>query len=170
LQSKYKLTEVALIFLALTLPSFLGPFVGFLTDKVGPRWVSTFGFLLLVPVEVCLRFVDQNNIGHKVLLCALLFTIGLGEALIITPVMSDISHVVFKKEKQNPEIFGKKGAYAQAYGLFNLSFALGALVGPLWGGFVREAAGWSTLTWSLGLLSGVSAIPTAIWCGGAIYR
>jgi MFS family permease len=83
--------------------------------------------------------------------------------------MSDITLVVSKKEKSNPEVFGKNGAYAQAYGLFNLSFALGALVGPLWGAFIKDAAGWSTLTWTLGLLSGISAIPTAIWCGGAIY-
>ena len=57
----------------------------------------------------------------------------------------------------------------KAYGLFNFAFAIGCLIGPLWGGFINKSAGWGTMTWSLGLLCGVSAIPTAIWCGGPLW-
>lgn len=73
--------------------------------------------------------------------------------------MAEISYTVIAKEKNNPGLYGPKGAIAQAYGLFNMAFAAGALVGPIWAGFVEQGAGWATMTWTLGLLSGVSAIP-----------
>lgn len=60
------------------------------------------------------------------------------------------------------------GAYGQAYGLFNVAFSGGFLIGPLWGGYVTEKAGWSIMVGSLAGLAGVSAIPVAIWTGGRI--
>jgi MFS family permease len=60
------------------------------------------------------------------------------------------------------------GAYGQAYGLFNVAFSGGFLVGPLWGGYVTEKAGWGIMVGSLAGLAGVSAIPVAIWTGGWI--
>ena len=158
-----------LLFLAMVVPSFLGPLIGSVSDRIGARWLAAGGFLLLVPFQVCLRFVDHNTIGQKVLLVALLVFFGLSLNLVVTPVMADITLVVQDKVKKNPAIFGTKSAYAQAYGLFNLSYAVGSLAGPLWGGFIRTASGWGTMGWTLGLLSGISAIPAAIWCGGTIY-
>jgi hypothetical protein len=38
----------------------------------------------------------------------------------------------------------------------------------LWAGFVVEKAGWGTMGWSLGLLSGVAAVSTLVWTGGRI--
>jgi MFS family permease len=61
------------------------------------------------------------------------------------------------------------GAYGQAYGLFNVAFSGGFLVGPLWGGFITEKAGWGIMVGSLAGLAGVSAIPVAIWTGGWIH-
>jgi MFS family permease len=58
------------------------------------------------------------------------------------------------------------GNIAQAYGLFNVAFSGGFLVGPLWGGYVTEKAGWNVMVGSLAGLAGVSAIPVAIWTGG----
>ncbi|KAF2663519.1 MFS transporter [Microthyrium microscopicum] len=153
-----------LLFLALCVPSFLGPFVGWASDRFGPKWISTAGFLLAVPVETLFRLVKYNTLSQKVLLVALLALLGVATDLIITPIMAEITCIVEKKSRQGE--FGAKGAYAQAYGLFNFAFALGCLIGPLWGGFVQEKAGWGTMTWSLGALCAVSAVPTAIWCGG----
>jgi len=50
------------------------------------------------------------------------------------------------------------GAYGQAYGLFNVAFSGGFLVGPLWGGYVTERAGWGVMVGSLAGLAGVSVI------------
>jgi hypothetical protein len=42
-------------------------------------------------------------------------------------------------------------------------------VGPIWAGFVRERAGWGTMTWTLALLSGLTAVPVGIWTGGSMF-
>ena len=52
--------------------------------------------------------------------------------------------------------------------MFNVAFAAGCLIGPIWGGLVKEKAGWNTMVWTLGLLSGFSAFVTLGWCGGWI--
>ena len=59
-------------------------------------------------------------------------------------------------------------AYAQAYGLFTSAYATGMLLGPLWAGNVAQRAGWGTMSLSLGVLSGVCALPAGIWVGGEV--
>ena len=86
----------------------------------------------------------------------------------MAPLMAEIDHVVALEEKKNPGSFGKKGAVAQGYGLFNAAFALGTLIGPLWAGFVVQNAGWGTMGWSLGILSGCAGVTTFWWTGGRI--
>jgi MFS family permease len=159
-----------LIFLAIIVPTFLAPVTGAISDHYGPRWLTVIGFTIALPFWVCLRFVTENTIRHKVLLSALLVLIGASLTCILSPLMAEITYVVDAKEKKNPGTFGKTGAYAQAYGLFVMSYAAGALVGPLWGGLVNSTAGWGTTTWTLGLLSASGAVPALIWTGGLITK
>jgi hypothetical protein len=163
-------TGAGLIFLAIIAPTFLSPVIGTLSDRYGPRWLTVFGFIIALPFWVCLRYVTENTIQHKVLLGALLFLIGLSLTFILAPLMAEITYVVDAKEKKNPGTFGKTGAYAQAYGLFVMSYAAGTLVGPLWGGLVNSTAGWPTMTWTMGLLSTSGAVPALMWTGGLITR
>lgn len=79
-----------------------------------------------------------------------------------------LQYTVEAKEKAHPGRYGSNGAYAQAYGLFVTAFAAGTLIGPVWGGYVRDAAGWGTMTWSLGLFSLAGAIPCLLWTGGLV--
>ena len=44
------------------------------------------------------------------------------------------------------------------------------LVGPLWAGLVETSAGWTTMCWSLGLLSAVSAVPAGLITGGLLWK
>ncbi|KAF2839412.1 putative MFS amine transporter [Patellaria atrata CBS 101060] len=163
-------TGAGLIFLPIVIPSFLGPLIGWVADIYGARWLSAAGFLLGAPFLILLRLIDHDDMPQKVLLCALLFFIGTAINLVMAPLMAEITYVVEAKEKERPGMFGPKGAYAQAYGLFNMAFAIGCVVGPVWAGMVRDSSGWGTMGWSLAILSGVSAIPTAIWTGGFILR
>ncbi|KAI9818889.1 MAG: hypothetical protein M1827_007710 [Pycnora praestabilis] len=163
-------TGAGLIFLPLIIPNFSAPLVGMLADKYGPRWLAATGFLLGLPFLVLLRVVTHHTIEQIVLLCALLVLIGFSLTLVMPPLMAEITYVVEAKEKKNPGLFGTSGAYAQAYGLFNCAFAGGTLVGPIWAGFVEAKAGWGTMSWSLGLLSALSAIPAIIWTGGLITK
>jgi len=163
-------TGAGLIFLPLVIPSFVAPLVGSLADKHGPKYLAAGGFLATAPFFILLRLVTSNSLGQKALLCALLAVIGFGLAVVMVPLMAEITYVVEAKERKRPGVFGEKGAYAQAYALFNMSFAGGTLVGPLWGGFVVQRSGWGLMSLSLGVLCAVSAVPALIWTGGLVTR
>lgn len=60
---------------------------------------------------------------------------------------------------ENESLFGQNGAYAQAYGLFDLALAFGQMLGPTFGGFVYEKWGWRTTVWSLAAFSASGVIP-----------
>jgi MFS family permease len=126
------------------------------------------GFTLAIPFWVLLRFVTHDSQGQKVLFCALLSLIGVALTLAMPPLMAEITYVVEAKERESPGRFGKTGAYAQAYGLFVTALAAGTLIGPVWAGYVRTAAGWGTMSWSLGLFGLSAAVPCLIWTGGLI--
>ena len=157
-----------LIFLPFALPSLCAPLIGKHIDAHGTRLPAVLGFLLSTPPLILLRLVDHSGIRQIVLLCALLALLGLTLTMAMLPCFAEITYVVTIKEKAHPDAFGKKGAYAQAYGIYNSAFAGGMLVGPLWGGFVVGRAGWGTMCLSLGLLSAASAVPAFLWSGGWI--
>lgn len=158
-----------LIFLPITIPTFFGPLVGWFCDRYGPRLPTCGGFLLLCPSLALLGFVNRNTWGQKVLLCALLTLIGSCFTLTLDPLIAEIAYVVEYKAESDAERYGSTvKAYAQAFALFNMAYSVGNTVGPLWAGVAREAAGWGTMSWTLGLLAGVSAISSGLWCGGWI--
>ncbi|KAK4503372.1 hypothetical protein PRZ48_004287 [Zasmidium cellare] len=85
--------------------------------------------------------------------------------------MAEIAYAVEAKAARRPAgFFGKNGAYAQAYALFNMAWAAGSMIGPLLAGLVNESHGWPTATLILGCVSIFTAIPTAIWTGGSIFK
>lgn len=107
--------------------------------------------------------------NQKVLMCGLLVLIGLGITMALNPLMAEISYVVDERESRKPSrrrIGYGGGAYAQAYALFSMAWAIGNIAGPLMCGLIKDQAGWSTMCWTLGLLSGTTAIPCFIWSGG----
>jgi len=160
-----------LIFLPLVVVSFAGPVIGNMSDKYGPRWFATAGFVASCPFLILLRLVHENTMRQKVLLCALLALIGCTLTLVLTPMMAEITYAVDAKAARHPPgFFGKNGAYAQAYSLFNMAWAGGCLVGPLLAGLVNQRAGWSVTTLILGVVSVVTALPTAVWTGGSIIK
>ncbi|RMZ67379.1 vesicular amine transporter [Pyrenophora seminiperda CCB06] len=163
-------TGAALLFLPIVIPSFLAPLWGWICDKYGGRYLVVVGFLCACPPLVCLRFVNENTIKDKVLLCALLAIVGLFLGMTFAPIMAEISAVTEAKEKRLLESgragFGKGGAFAQAYALFNVAFAGGCMAGPLLAGFIAEDSGWPTMAAVLGTLSAVTALPGFLWLGG----
>ncbi|OAP61888.1 hypothetical protein AYL99_04091 [Fonsecaea erecta] len=159
-----------LAFLALIVPGFAGPWIGHLTDKYGPRWIAASGLVLSVPFWVLLRLVDHDTTSQAVLLCALLVLLGAATALLLTSLMAEFSKVCDAKVRQEPDVFAGKSAYAQSYGIFNVSWAGGSLLGPLVSAAVKSAAGWKTMTWTMGLWCAVGILPTILYSGGMISR
>ncbi len=157
-----------LIFLPLVLPSFIAPLVGTFSDKYGARLPTTIGFVLSTPFLILLRIVDHGGKKQVVILCVLLALLGTALTIVMTPLLAEITYILNAKERHHPGLFGEKGAYAQAYGLFNCAFAGGMLVGPLWAGFVVEKSDWGIMSLSLGLLAVVSAVPALLFTNGWI--
>lgn len=160
-----------LVFLPVALPSFLAPFIGSLSDRFGARYLATAGYISACPIIILLRLVNHDSLRQKVLLCALLALLGVSVNLQLTPIMAEITYAVEATVQKRPKGFlGDKGAYAQAYGLFNMAFAGGSMLGPLLGGLVTQSAGWNVSTLVLGIISGVWAIPIFWWTGGSLRR
>ena len=161
-------TGAGLIFLPVVIPTLLGPYLGHLSDRNGPRWYATAGFLGCCPFLILLRLVDHDTLRQKVLLCALLALIGLFLTLALTPIMAEVTYAVMDKEKARPEgYYGENGAYAQAYSLFNMAWAGGCMVGPLLAGLVVNSRGWPTATLILGCVSAFTVLPVVVWTGGS---
>lgn len=116
--------------------------------------------------------------GHKVMLCALLCCVGSCMALILEPLFKEVTERAERLEredgiakaasddKDDGDSETSPGYYGSAYAWFNIAWSFGNFVGPLMAGMIMDYAGWKTMTWSLGLLGGVSAIPIGLWCGG----
>ncbi|KAF7590641.1 hypothetical protein BBP40_002589 [Aspergillus hancockii] len=165
-------TGQGLIFVPLSIPHLLDPVVGYLNDKLPNcrRYLASGALFATIPVIVCLRFVTDDSLRHKVLLCALLALLGVCLAFLTPPILVEASYIVQEKEEKNPNIFGKGGAMALSYGILNSAFAAGSIVGPFFAGYIRQCAGWSTMAWALALLTGVSGIPVLLSLGGFLFK
>ena len=65
-----------LIFLCIAIPALIGPLVGKLSDKFGPRWIAVAGCSMTAPPLILFRLVDHDSVDQKVLLCGLLVCCG----------------------------------------------------------------------------------------------
>lgn len=158
-------TGAGLILIVLSLPCFAGVQIGKLIDRVGVRTVGSIGFVISGCGWILMRLITANNTGQVILLVFLLIVLGL--SVLITQIcsMTEVSQVVGDHDFENPGAFGAKSPIAQAYALYNMSFAGGQVLGPVIAGAVRVKAGWGAMTLVLGLLAGLSAIPMAFFSG-----
>lgn len=162
----YNSMQVALIFLALSFGSFAGPATGRLSDRIGAKITVCFGFGTAAPLLILLRLIDHDSKAMVALLCSLTFLLGISLNMILTPSWSDASYTVADIMKNEPGIFGTRGAYAQAFGLMNMAYAIGSLVGPLLGGFLVENVGWNDLTLGTGIFCALCVVPCLFATGG----
>ena len=162
----YNSMQVALIFLALSFGSFAGPATGRLSDRVGAKITVCFGFGTASPLLILLRLIDHDSTAMVALLCSLTLLLGISLNMILTPSWSDASYTVDDIMNNEPGIFGTKGAYAQAFGLMNMAYATGSLVGPLLGGFLVQNVGWKDLTLGTGFFCALCVVPCLFATGG----
>ena len=175
-----------LIFLALTVSSPLGAFIGYLSDRCGNRSVALFGFGLTVPSLALLGVVTDGIIQHEVALIILLVAIGpcsesirlakshapetdllgIGLNFMIVPLAADMFDEVENLAAANPSIFGEKGAYARAYSLFDAALGISTAVGPVWAGAFYEGTNWQVMAGSLALLCAIGGVPVFWFTGG----
>ncbi|CAG8070093.1 unnamed protein product [Penicillium salamii] len=155
---------MGLIFLPMAVPAFFEPLFGFITDRIGARWISFSCFVLLIPSLVCLRFVSQHSNEQIALLVCLLFLIGVFIHACAPAMYVETQQALTTMELESPGILGPKGAVAQGFGLQSMCQFAGIFLGPLWGGFVEVRFGWGAMTGSLGVLVALTAMPM-LWLG-----
>lgn len=181
--------KVGMIFLGLQGPPiFLGPFVGWLRDRVGPRYPTTLGWSLLFPLLWLQATPDHEgfswarpeNHGQAVFLCGL---IGIGFAVlllrgagtfqlisklakphtILSSTFEDdltkvITAVTNELQAENPNIFGPYGGNSKISGVTEIAFNCGMMVGPLFSGLLREALGYYYMNCILGKSPSILAL------------
>ena len=157
-----------LIFLAIVIPTFFSPLVGKFVDSSGRgRWVAATGYGIACPTLILLRYVDEGvsvagtapgSTNQAVLLAALLFIVGAALTIVIVPALEELTIVVDEREKAQPGIFGPRGAYARAYGLMNMCWAAGAVVGPIMAGEIVRQQGWGIAMVVIGVLNGATML------------
>ncbi|OJJ65065.1 hypothetical protein ASPSYDRAFT_142555 [Aspergillus sydowii CBS 593.65] len=149
---------IGLCFIPLFVPSFFSTIIGSAVDRYGSRRIAWMGFILDVPALLLLQVVTENTTRDQIVLYMLLFVSGLAAALKTVSLMVEISHTVEEKEKKCPGIFGDKGGTAQAYGLFNVAWSGGQVLGPLVSGGLVDWVGWKYMVSTLAVVSGVTAV------------
>ena len=127
------------------------------------------GCLLATPAYVLLRLVTQDSLDQKALLCVLLVIIGLAMAISMPGIMAEIGATVADLEKEDRQAV-KGSVVATGWSLVNAANSAGCVIGPLFSGLIRNAAGWQTMAWCLGLLSGVSGLFLLLCLGGWIGK
>lgn len=69
--------------------------------------------------------------------------------------------------QRNPDTFGAKGAFAQAYSLFDAALGFATVVGPAWSGAILRATNWQITAGSLAVICALGAIPVLLFTGKA---
>lgn len=154
-----------LVFVVLSVPSFAGVYIGKAINKTGVRILGASAFGLASCSWILMALVGQNTTKDIALLIGLLLLLGFAIVIIEVTSMTEVSQVISDHEEESPDGFGEKSPVAQAYALFNMAFAGGQLLGPLFAGYLRVQAGWSIMTLVMGLLCGLTAIPLGAFSG-----
>lgn len=158
-----------LTFLAVGGAAVFEPLIGMLSDKFGPRYCVTAGYLIMCPSFILLRIPSNDSPGHIALCMVLLVLVGLGISTIASPTMADLTYVTSMVDRKNPGKLGRGKGFGQAYGYFNVAYSVGTLVGPFEAGPVRTSKGWGTEVLSLGIMCAIVVVPSFLITGGYLF-
>ncbi|KAF1796400.1 major facilitator superfamily domain-containing protein [Mucor lusitanicus] len=127
LESKYHVSTstIGVIFIALVVPSFLGPVTGYLSDKFGRPLFISIGMVIMSIASI---LVGLPVSSYKYMLPSLCL-FGMSNPLIHTPLMPEMGAAVTDMGSN---------AFAQVYALYNMAYSLGIFVGPLLAGVIMS--------------------------------
>lgn len=157
--------QSGLVFLAVAAPSVIEPLAGKLSDRYGSKYCITFGYLLLAPFFILLRIPNDNTKGNIALFVVLILLCGLMLVCVTSPSMAEITKGISDLEKEHPGIYGKSKGFGQGYGLFNVGFSVGSLIGPFQAGGTKDHSGWGMMTLSIGIMCFLVSIISFLFSG-----
>ncbi|KAJ5986942.1 hypothetical protein N7451_011307 [Penicillium sp. IBT 35674x] len=149
---KWSSTNAGLVFLGISLPSFLSIPI----SKYGRNWkrrrvVAIELILALFPL-IALRATDGASSNHQigfVVLSAFFMTTSQAQ------VMAEVSDAVREIEVRRGINSNQKSGMGTGYAFCSMAIAIGQFVGPLVAGYARMALGWGGMTLVLGGTSGL---------------
>lgn len=152
---KWSSTNAGLIFLGISLPSFLS----IPMSKYGRNWkrrrvVAIELFLALFPL-IALRTTDGASHSHQIGFVVLVVLIGFFMTTSQAQVMAEISDAVREIEMTHGINSNQRSGMGTGFAFCSMAIALGQFVGPLIAGYARLALGWGGMTLVLGGTSGL---------------
>jgi hypothetical protein len=167
---------VGMIFLGLQIPGMLlGAAAGWLRGRLGPRSPTSVGWAILAPLLWLLaapgkfEWADPEGNG-KALTIACIIGIGVASVLLrgagtfqvaskseilSVSLLFDGQHVYVivvtnELQSENPTIFGSHGGNSRIFGMTEVAFNAGMMLGPLVSGSLSEAFGYYPMNCVLG--------------------
>lgn len=92
-------------------------------------------------------------------------TLGIGLNFILAPLAADMFDEVESLAMKHADKFGARGAYAQAYSLFDASLGLATIAGPTWSGILLEKTNWQITAGLLAVICALGAAPVFAYTG-----
>ncbi|KAK6810716.1 hypothetical protein RU639_013566 [Aspergillus parasiticus] len=160
-------TDVGLAFFIMTLPNLCGSLIGKSVDKFGTCFPTTISLSLTALSLIALCFIRSDSTLEQYLLVGVLVIFGVAYNTILITTRTEISKVITETELSGVLDSGRTGALTQGYALLTMGSAAGALMGPLFGGFLKVNIGWEGLTVVLGLLCAVAAVTVGLFSGNS---
>ncbi|KAK2832013.1 hypothetical protein FQN49_006939 [Arthroderma sp. PD_2] len=159
---------VGLTFLALQIPSiFFGPLVGWLRDRVGLRYPTTFGWALLVPMlwltgipgDSRFPWASLETNGQAIFISCI---VGLGIASTFVRGAGGVQMTAAVNDMQakNPTLFGAHGGNSRISSMMEIAFSLGMMIGPLLSGSLTELIGYYYMSLTLSAMCLILACST----------
>lgn len=129
-------------------------------------------FVFFCSILILLRYTQDDKLDQKIILCVLLTLISCCFTLTLNPVMAEITYVMNVRVKKKPQVHESVDvkSYAQAYDVLSCSYSLNNTIGPICAGSIKNATDWSTISWSLGLIGGLTALFVTLWSGSPSRR
>ncbi|KAF2744216.1 MFS general substrate transporter [Sporormia fimetaria CBS 119925] len=164
LRYKFDSFKAGLLFFPLGASQFIfAPIFGWCTDRWGAKPLSIFGFAFLVPVLALLRLPgdlsSQIPVDSQVALYASLLALnGVGLAGISSANIVECGTVLEKYWKANERLFKGRAPYAELYGINNVVFSAGLMVGPMLSGVLTELVGYGNMNAVLAGICGIMAV------------
>ncbi|OOF92874.1 hypothetical protein ASPCADRAFT_210117 [Aspergillus carbonarius ITEM 5010] len=157
-----------MMFFALQGPGILlSPLCGWLKDRVGTRWPTTVGFLLLAPVMWVIgmpgdeRFPWANEGDRgKVIYAVGVTLVGSVSCLLNGAGTIEATVTIDEVEAKHPGIFGPNGGYSRALSVASMGWTLGAFIGPIVSGFVAEQVGYYEMSCVIAAVCALSGVNT----------
>ncbi|KAJ5123314.1 MFS transporter [Penicillium atrosanguineum] len=151
-------SSVGITFFALQVPIvFLSPILGWTRDRVGVRYPTTAGWVLLCPLLCCLGIPGSGTFwasGNQRIEEAAFIICICGIGLVLPFVQGagalHMRNVVGKMENETPNIFGPHGGRARCFALLSVSFNTGLTLGPAVAGWLFGNVGYCYMNIVLG--------------------